>query len=57
MFQALSAFLIATVTLARDPPFFLEFSATDFAEYENENGVIQLLTVLNTLSVKWEGIQ
>ena len=37
--------------------FFLEFSATDFAEYENENGVIQLLTVLNTLSVKWEGVQ
>ena len=39
--------------------FFLEFSATDFAEYENENEnrVIQLLTILNTLSVKWEGIQ
>ena len=37
MFQALSAFIIATVTLARDPPFFLEFSAKDFAEYENEN--------------------
>ena len=34
---------------------FLEFSATDFAEYENENRVIQLLTILNTLSVKWEG--
>ena len=37
--------------------FFLEFSVTDFAEYENEHRVIQLLTVLNTLSVKWEGIQ
>ena len=37
--------------------FFREFSATDFAEYENENRVIQLLTVLNTLLVKWEGIQ
>ena len=24
--------------------FFLEFSVTDFAEYENENRVIQLLT-------------
>ena len=57
MFQALSAFIIETVTLVRDPPFILEFSATDFSEYENENGVIQLLTVLNTLSVKWEGIQ
>ena len=37
MFQALSAFIIVTVTLARNPPFFLEFSATDFAENENEN--------------------
>ena len=37
--------------------FFLEFSVTDFAEYENEHRVIQLLTVLNTLSVKWEGMQ
>ena len=37
MFQALSAFIIATVTRARNPPFFLEYSATDFAEYENEN--------------------
>ena len=37
MFQALSAFIIATVTLARDPPLVLEFSATDFAKYENEN--------------------
>ena len=37
MFQALSAFIIATVTLARDLPLFLEFSATDFAEYENDN--------------------
>ena len=37
MFQALSAFIIETVTLARDPPLFLEFSVTDFAEYENEN--------------------
>ena len=37
--------------------FFLEFSITDFAEYENRNRVIQLLTVLNTLSVKCEGIQ
>ena len=26
--------------------FFLEFSATDFAEYENKNRVIQLLTLL-----------
>ena len=36
---------------------FLEFSATDFADYENKNRVIQVLTVLNTLSVKWEDIQ
>ena len=26
--------------------FFLEFSATDFAEYENKNREIQLLTLL-----------